>query len=87
MIVDAGQTRTEDVRISLNLLDNIEHSPSHVIVSLYIVHSHVVNVFSSWRDDLYDTIEERIADESENAREIAIVVAEDEWIVGLDQIA
>lgn len=87
MIVDVGQARTEDVRISLNLLYNIEHSARHVIVSLYIVHSHVVYVFGSWRDDLYNTIEERITDKSENAREIAVVVAEDEWIVGLDQIA
>lgn len=87
MIVDAGQARTEDVRISLNLFDYVEHTTRHVIVSLYIVHSHVVNVFGSWRDYLYNTIEERITDKSENAREIAVVVAEDEWIVGLDQIA
>lgn len=68
LVIDELNAGVEDVRVSLNLLHDVQQTAGHLVVSLHVIHSHVVNVLVSWCDDLNDAVTEGVADQRDNAR-------------------
>lgn len=86
-LVDALETGVENFGHALDLLDDVKHPSGHLIVSLNVVHSHVVNVFVCWCYDLDDAIRKGIADEGDDSWKVVVVGAENGGVVRLDQVA
>lgn len=67
LIVDVLDTSVENIRIPLNLLYDVQQSTGYIVVQLNVVHSHVVYVLVRRCDDLNDSMEESIANQSYDA--------------------
>lgn len=87
LVVDHLNASVKDLRIPLNLLHDVQQSSSDFVVPLNVIHSHVFNVLVSWCYNLNDIVEESIADQRNDARQVAIVVSENDWMIRLDEIA
>lgn len=87
LIVDESDASIKHIGIALDLLHDVEQPPGHFVVSLHVVHSHVVNVLVGWCDDLDDAVEEGITNQGDDSGQIAVVVTENDLVIRLDQIA
>lgn len=67
LVVDVLDACIKHVGIPLNLLNNVKQSSGDFIVSLHVIHSHVIDILVCRRNDLNDTVVEGVADQGYNA--------------------
>jgi hypothetical protein len=68
LVIDELNACVKNFGIPLNLLDDVQQSPSNFVVSLHVLHSHVFDVLVCRRNNLNDTVEEGVTDQGYNAR-------------------
>lgn len=75
LIVNHLDASGKHFRVPLDLFYNIQQSTSNLVIPLNMIHSHVIDVLISWRNDLNDVVEESISDKRNDTRQVAVVVA------------
>lgn len=86
-VVDALETGGEDFRHPLDLFNDVKHSPGNLVVSLHVIHPHVIDVLVGWCYDLDDAVGEGVSDEGDDSRKVGVVGAENGGMVRLNQVA